>query len=301
LASYRTPRQTRLNMNKVCYIEKNDIAATLCCWIYCAHHMLWAAHNAGMDGYIHWPNHPNLSLFGHRNPQKFSEIPNQYEWWFEQPFRRDNPPRDVTWLWESGWPAVPGLMNQGLPAIKAWYQKYLIIKPEIVARADALLAKYNVTPDNLIGTSWRGCEAAFDPDRGPLVPNAGGQEHSRESIENYFPHIDAILEKEPHLKIFATAEEDQVAEKIVARYPNNAFMMSEFFKAPRGYGSVGQPQQSGWINPASGYERGVQTCILISILSRCKHYVKNRSNMSQTASYLSNNHVVYVNCPEICV
>jgi hypothetical protein len=293
-------------MNKVIYIEKNDISATLCCWLYCAHFLLWRVQKEGYDGYIHWPNHPNLSLFGHRDPAKFAEVPNQYDWWFKQPMFPDsdshNPPsRDVTWLWECGWPGGEGLMNQPFSVIKAWYQKYVIIRPEIVARADALLAKYNADPANLIGLSWRGCEAAFDPDRGPLSNNGGGQEHMQESIENYFPHIDAILEKEPNLRIFATAEEDQVAEKVVARYPNNAFMMSEFFKAPRGYGSVGAPQQSGWINPASGYERGVQTCMLISILSRCKHYIKNRSNMSCTASYLSNNHIVYINHPEVCV
>ena len=103
------------------------------------------------------------------------------------------------------------------------------------------------------------------------------------------------MTQDPGLRIFATAEEQTILDKLLARYPN-AFTIPEFFSAPLGY-----KLHSEFINPVSGYERGMQTCGLLQIPSRCRHLVKNRSNMSYTASYLSKGNVVCIAHPEVGV
>ena len=95
------------------------------------------------------------------------------------------------------------------------------------------------------------------------------------------------MAEEPGLRIFATSEEQGDAEKVAARYPGRTVIMSEFWTVAAGYGSTpGRPLHSGWCNPVSGYERGVMTCLLISLMSRCKYYVKNKSNMSNIAGWI---------------
>lgn len=274
-----------MNDKKVVYLEKSDTGATLSTWLYCAMWQLYTAEQMGYVGYVHWPQIWNRSLLPHQDPEMFAKCPNMFEWYFEQPCYKGSgvPPRTLAWEWEHcPEQGVHCLMGQPLSVIKDWYQKHLLFNPTVKARIEELVQKYSIDFNNTLGISWRGCDSVMDG-------------RPRQPIETYFPHIDAILEKEPGLRIFATAEETTVTDKIQARYPS-AFTISEFFAAPWGY-----PGHSENVNPASGYERGIQTCGLISILSRCKHYIKNRSNMSCTAGYLSNGHIVYMDHPEICV
>lgn len=272
-------------MQKVVYIEKSDIYATLSTWLYCHVWQLYTAREMGLLGYVNWPQQHMRSLEPHQDQAMFAKCPNMFEWWFEQPFWKGPgvPPRDITWEWEHC-PETGAhcLMGQPLATIKMEYQRLLIFNPEVKARVAELVAKYSIDFKNTFALSWRGCDSVDDG-------------RPRQAIETYFPYMDAVLEKEPNLRIFATAEETTVVEKIMARYPN-AFTISEFFTAPWGY-----KHHSEYINPATGFERGMQTCCMISILSQCAHYIKNRSNMSCTAGYMSDGHIIHMDHPEICV
>lgn len=265
-------------------IEKSDTGATLSTWLYCAMWQLYTAREMGLAGYVNWPQRENRSLLAHQDPEAFERCPNMYEWYFEQPFLKEAPPPGtLTWEWERCHETgAHVLMGQPLAFIKAWYQRHLLFNADMRARADALAAKYSIDFGNTIGVSWRGCDSVDDG-------------RPRQPIERYFPALDAILENEPGLRILATAEETTVVEKIQARYPQT-FTIDEFFSAPWGY-----KLHSEFVNPVSGFERGAQTCGLLQLLSRCKHYVKNRSNMSYTASYLSNGNIVCIDHPEIGV
>lgn len=265
-------------------LEKSDTGATLSTWLFCAMWQLYTAEKMGLSGYVNWPDKPNRSLLPHQDPEAFARCPNMFEWYFEQPKCKVYPgPSTHVMEWErSPELGVHSFMSQPLPFIKEWYQSNLIFNADARAWADKLIAKYAIDFGKTIGVQWRGCDSVDDGR--PRVP-----------IEEYFPDLDAILEKEPGLRIFATAEETNVVDKILARYPM-AFTIPEFFSAPWGY-----KQHSEFINPVSGHERGMQTCGLLQLLSRCKHLVKNRSNMSYTASYLSNGNIVCIRHPEIGV
>ncbi len=264
------------------YLEKTDPEATLSAWLYCAMWQLYSADKAGLSGYVNWPH--RSSMVAHQDADAFAKCPNMFEWYFEQPALRSAPPPGTpVWTWESCTElGTHCLMGQPLGVIKDWYRSNVVFNDEMKARAEALVAKYAIDFDNTIGIAWRGCDNVTDGRR-------------RIPIETYFPYIDDILSREPHLRIFATAEETTVVEKVQARYPQT-FCIDEFYSAPWGY-----PRNSHFINPASGYEKGVQTCGLIQLLSRCKHLIKNRSNMSYTASYLSSGNVVCIEHPEIGV
>jgi hypothetical protein len=170
-------------------------------------------------------------------------------------------------------------MTEPLAVIRDWYHHNFIFNDTVKARTAALTAKYQIDYPQTLAITWRGCDSTDDGR--PRLP-----------IEVYFPFIDEILEAKPNLRIFATAEELGVVDKIQARYPN-VFTISEFFSAPAGY-----RKHSEYVNPASGYERGMQTCCLISVLSQCQYYVKNRSSMGMVASWLSDGHIVNLAHPE---
>jgi len=272
------------------YVEKTDIGATLGTWLYCAYQFLYAAEQGcGEKAYISWPNDPRRSLQPHQDPAMFAQCPNMYEWWFKQPFYDTAPPRTETWVCEEGPPASRGggkrlgdfnIFQQPLQVIKDTYRRYLKFNDATQKRIDDLVVKYGIDFDNTIGVGWRGCDSYVDGR--PRLP-----------IEVYFPFIDDILAQEPNLKIFATAEETLVTDRIVSHYPGRVFTIPEIFSAPWGY-----KEHSEYVNPASGYERGVQTCQLIAILSRCKYLIKNRSSVSSTACWLSYGKSVNIAHPE---
>jgi hypothetical protein len=272
--------------NNVVYLEKSDIAATLATWFYCCMWQAYTAEKMGLVGYIHWPKNPTeffgRSLRPHQDPVAFARQPNMYEWFCEQPSYtgKDVPPKTLIWEWEH----CPELgehnfMAEPLAVIKDWYHRKLIFNSVVKERVAALIIKYGINFDQTLAVTWRGCDSTDDGR--PRMP-----------IETYFPFIDAILEQEPNLHIFATAEETSVVDKVQARYPN-VFTIGEFFSAPWGY-----RQHSEYINPASGYERGIQACCLMSVLSKCKHLVKNRSSVGMVASWLSDGNIVCLAHPE---
>jgi len=266
----------------IAYLEKSDIGATLATWLYCCIWQHYSVEKEGYQGYIHWPNRPNRSLQPHQDHVAFSRCPNMYEWWFEQPtVKQPYPPAcDAVFEWENM--ALTGkhvLMGLPLPELKAYFQKHLIFNAEVERRTAELVAKYGIDFNNTMAVTWRGCDSTDDG-------------RPRLDIGLYFPFIDEILEKDPNTRIFATAEETTVVDKVKARYPN-VFTIDEFFSAPFGY-----RQHSEYVNPASGYERGMQTCMMMNVISKCKYLVKNRSSMSGVAGWLSRGHIVNIAHPE---
>ena len=260
------------------YQEKSDVASTLTTYLYCNFWQMWAAEKLGHTSYINWPSHPNRSLAPYRDMAKFAEIPNMYDWYFEQPMWPVGvvPPRDATWEWEHCKETGDNpFMSEPLAVIKAYYQKHLKFNPVVNARGQALVAKYGLDFQKTIGVSWRGTDCVTDGR--PYLP-----------ISVYFPFIDEILAKEPGLRIMATAEETTVLEPLLARYPS-AFTLSEFYSSPKG--SLQNPER---FSPFSGFERGMQPALMVWLFSKCAHYIKNRSSTGAVASWLSTGRIVSI-------
>jgi hypothetical protein len=268
----------------VVYLEKSDVGATLPTWLWCTLWMLYAAKGEGKTPYVHWPNHPHRCLVPFRDQEAFARQPNMFDWWFRQPcwdLQQGLPPRDETWEWEHcPHTGTHNIFAQPFADLKAFYQQHLLFQPEVESRIADLVAKYQIDQPNTIGVSWRGCDAVDDGR--PRIP-----------IEEYFPVLDGILDREPGLRIVATAEEHAVTDQIVARSPNT-ITIPEWFSAPPGY-----PKHSDYLNPASGYEKGIQVCGMIFVLSRCRHYVRNWSSQSCIVNFLSTGTVHHIRCTDL--
>lgn len=262
------------------YLEKTDIGATLTTWVYCAMWQLWAAEKMGRKGFIHWPDDPLRSLEPYRDPVAFAGSPNMFDWYFKQPLFDAPPERTETWTWEYNPEAGQhNFMSQPLDVIKAYYREHCRFSDAVEARGRALAEKYAIDFGNTLAVTWRGTDCVTDGR--PRLP-----------IEVYFPFIDEIISEHPGLRIFATAEEEGVLDALLLRYPQ-AFTITEFYSAPNG--SLQNPER---FSPFSGYERGMQPALLVWLLSKCAHYVKNRSSMGGVASWLSTGNIVCLAHPE---
>lgn len=258
-------------------LEKNDIHATLCTWLYCHFWMMWAAEQQGKDCYINWPTKKFLQSYEDSN--KFKQIPNAFDWFFVQPKMSANNTSEV-WTWET-WedPSPVSFMAQPLSVIKDYYKKHLHFNEETNKRGQAIVDKYNINFNETIGITWRGTDIYLDGR--PRIP-----------IETYFPFIDDILEIQPTLRIMCTAEEESILDPLLARYPQ-AFKIEEFFSSP--FQSQHNPER---LSPLSGYERGLQPALMVWLFSKCAHYIKNRSSTGAVASWLSNGRIVSLGHPE---
>lgn len=254
------------------YLEKKDIHSTLTTWIYCHFWMLWAAEQQGKKGYINWFN----GVQSYYDIAKFAQMPNQYDWYFEQPF--NDKTRDETWTWEN-WidPSPIGFMAQPLPVIKEYYQRHLKFNEATNKRGQAIVDKYKIDFTKTIGITWRGTDIYLDGR--PRIP-----------IETYFPFIDEVLTND--MRIMCTAEETGILDPLLERYPQ-AFIIEEFISAP--HGGKDNPER---FSNVSGYERGLQPVLMVWLFSKCKHYIKNRSSTGAVASWLSKGRIVSIAHPE---
>jgi len=258
------------------YLQKNDIHCTLCTYLYCHFWMLWSLEQQGYTCYIDWPK--GLSVKSYEDLEKFNQIRNQFEWYFEQPFKEyslgTHSVRYLTWeTWKD--PTSGGLMSQPLSVIKDYYKKNLHFNEETNKRGEELVKKYNIDFSKTIGITWRGTDIYLDGR--PRIP-----------IERYFRFVDELLEQEPSLRIAATAEEIGILDPLFARYPN-AFLVEEFIQAP--LNSKNNPER---FSPVSGYERGLQPVLMVWLFSKCAHYIKNRSSTGAVASWLSDGRIVNI-------
>jgi len=255
------------------YLEKTDIHATVCTWIYCAFWQKWVANGMGERVYINWP--AGKSLIDLYDANKFSQVPNMFEWYFKQPDGTGE--RTDTWTWE-GWQdtsGTGGLYAQPLETIKQFYRENLIFNEDTNWRGLELKNKYNIDFNNTIGITWRGTDIYLDGR--PRIP-----------IEAYFPWIDRALAENPNYRIACTAEEDGILDPLLARYPQ-AFKINEFYQAPKG--GKHNPER---FSPMSGYERGLQPTLMVWLFSKCAWYIKNRSSAAAVASWLSTGNIVSI-------
>ncbi len=269
-------------MQETVYLEKSDIHATLATWIYCGMWQLYAAEKCGLRAYFNWPQEQNRSLTSHQDPTMFGRMPNMFDWYFEQPHfpYPERPNRDRTWVWENC--AETGqypLMAQPLDVIKAYYREKFRFNGEVNRRGGELVTRYNIDFNKTIGVSWRGTDSITDGR--PRLP-----------IDLYFPFIDDILEKEPDLRILATAEEQGILEPLLKRYPQ-AFTIDEWYASP-----LGCPHNPERFSPFSGYERGMVPATIMWVFAKCKHYIKNRSSVGFVASWLSTGNIICLAHPQ---
>lgn len=251
-------------------IEKNDIYSTLTTYLYCNFHMMYTAERRGHTPYLHWPKGKSLQCY--EDHLMFLGLPNQYDWFFKQPFTNENNPSQV-WTWEhAGWGhnvVDDNLMSQPLSVIRDYYQKHLNFNDATNERGNAIVSKYNIDFSKTIGITWRGTDIYLD--KRPRLP-----------IEVYFPFIDDILKDNPDMRIMCTAEEQGILEPLLNRYPS-AFTIDEFVSAPNGAKENPEKLKS----KIRGYERGLQPVLMVWLFSKCAHYIKNRSSTGAVASWLS--------------
>lgn len=265
-------------MNKIIVLQKNDYYSTLTTWIYCHMWMLFTCEQQGDKGYIEWPI--GLCLKDLIDKDKFRENENMFEWYFKQPHD------DVqdAWAiyvdeyrtWESFADPIPvPLMAQPLSVIKEFYKRNLIFNDVVNERGQALVDKYNIDFKNTLGITWRGTDAKTDG-------------RIRLPIEVYFPFIDDCLKENPNLRIACTAEEEDILNLLLLRYPQ-AFKIEEFFSSPAG--SLQNPER---FSPISGFERGLQPVLMVWLFSKCAYYIKNRSSTGAVASWLSRGKIINI-------
>jgi len=260
--------------NTTIYLEKSDIHSTLTTWIYCHFWMMWAAELNVWPCYINWPI--GKSVKSYEDLQKFTEIPNMYDWYFKQPKIIEAPERDRTWTWEN-WvdnSHIP-FMAQPLSVIKDYYKKNLHFNEETNKRGEELVQKYNIDFSKTIGITWRGTDIYLDGR--PRIP-----------IEKYFRFVDEIMERNPDFRIACTAEESGILDPLLIRYPN-AFIINEFVSSP--LNSKHNPER---FDHRSGYERGLQPVLMVWLFSKMAHYIKNRSSTGAVASWLSDGRIVNI-------
>jgi hypothetical protein len=196
------------------YLEKTDIYATLTTWIYCHFWMMWAAEQNREDVYINWQK--GKCLIDLSDNEKFNEISNMYNWYFIQPKFYYNsinqlPLRTETWIWEKWQDKSPiPFMAQPLSVIKGYYQENLIFNEYINQRGKQIVDKYGIDFSKTIGITWRGTDNVTDGR--PTMP-----------IEAYYKYIDMALEEIPDAKIMCTAEETEILQPLLDRYPQASF------------------------------------------------------------------------------
>jgi len=254
------------------YLEKNDIHATICTWIYCHFWQMWSAEKQGKSCYINWHGGENNHLIDLNDSQKFAEIPNMYDWYFVQPNKKETATEIWTWEhWQDTSP-VP-FMAQPLSVIKDYYKKNLIFNDIVNKRGQELVEKYGIDFSKIIGISWRGTDNVTD---GRITM----------PIEKYYKYIDMALEQIPDARIMCTAEETEVLQPLLDKYPQ-AFNIDEFISSPKG--SLQNPERNSNV---SGFERGMQPVLMVWLFSKCAWYIKNRSSTGAVASWLSDGQIV---------
>jgi hypothetical protein len=260
------------------YIEDNDFHATLTTWIYKGFWQAYAALQQGHKPYFHWQKGKFLQSYSEE--KKFAEIPNAYNWYFEQPYFDCQPGAEEVRTWDTDVnTGLFSLYSLPLSEIKSFYKQHLRFNSATNIRGEAIVKKYNIDFSNTIGITWRGTDIYLDGR--PRIP-----------IEVYFPFIDDILKDNPQMRIMCTAEERKILDPLLAKYPQ-AFLIEEFFQAE--HGAKVNPERN---SPFTGYERGLQPALMVWLFSKCKYYIKNRSSTGAVASWLSDGRIVSIAHPE---
>lgn len=245
-------------------LERTERGSSMSSWITLAMNALHAAFAEGVNGCVHWP--ATRCPRAYFDAEAFSRRPNMFDWYFHQPWcEQDRAAADETWRWEHAYVLAD---RHPIVDLSAFFRRYLIFNADVADRFERLSSSYGLHPSRTIALAWRGTDNVVDGR--PRVP-----------IESFFPVVDRLLDAEPDLAIVAKPEERGAAEMLLRRYPN-AIVPQEFFIA-----ESGEPLMQDWVNPASGYERGMQVALLMLLYSKCRYLLKNNANLSDIATRLS--------------
>lgn len=275
-------------MDKIVFLEKNDIHSTLFTWWYCHAWELWAAEQQGDKGYINWFRDGG-SVQSYQDDNMFLKEPNMFQWYFKQPMIEVPPQRKECeiWTWENWKDPTPiPFMAQPLQVIKDYYKKNLIFNDETSRRGQLLVDKYGIDFSKTIGCTWRGGDIY-------LESLNGNQGRKYTPIEYYFEWIDKALEQIPDARIACTSEEMEILDPLFKRYGERAFLIEEFIQVPKGHKHNPERHSS-----VSGYERGLQPALMVWLFSKCAWLIKNRASTSAVASWVSEGNIVSINHDE---
>lgn len=275
-----SPKKPKIKPQHVLLRRGNDVAS-ISSHISCFIIMLKSAELMNLKAAVDWRNGSQKGIYQDQiTAGKLGD--NVWEWYFKQSIsikEIETQPHDI-WHWEPGFPMQK---EADLPwnattqtAIEIWQQivpKYLFWHESIQTRAEDLFRKYEINPLETIAISHRGTDKYREA---IIYP-----------IENYFPIVDALLIENPHYKIWAQPEEKEVLDKIQKRYPN-VVVMSEFF-----LDNSQSKILSDFLNPKSGYEKGLDSITMMIMYSMCNILVKNSSNLSDLAAALSSGRVIF--------
>lgn len=228
--------------------------------------------------------------------------PNVWDWYFKQPFASVE---EIEVIPHDEWPQVfpvPANDNgeivellrlltlgniqtyETLKKTKNVINKFLIWHDSIQTRANNLFQKYELNPIETIAVSHRGTNKYVDLRLHPeliIYP-----------IESYFSSLDYLLEENPNRKIWIQPEEQTISDKLIQRYPS-AVIMPDFYLVNPAQ-KLNEHTISDFINPKSGYEKGLDIVTLMVMFSMCGAFVKNVGNLSDISAALSKGNVILI-------
>jgi len=249
-------------------LRRKDRDASLASWINTTMNALQAAQAEGLAAYVDWPADACPSAYG--EAAAFARCPNMFEWYFEQPALARSPGDGCpVWIYEDMQAMV--VRHQAFER-RHFYPRHLRPNAAVLARLQALLERHAIDPARTIAVAWRGTDNVVDG-------------RTRRPITDCYAEIDALLDADPGLSIVAKPEEQDAADALCRRYPQ-ALVPPEFFLAP-----PGSTQMQDRINPAPGFERGMQPVLLMLLYARCRFLLKNSANLADCAAWMSSGRV----------
>lgn len=251
--------------------------SSFCSYIHTAISMLHTAEIHGRRGHVDWRRHGCPGLYtSDRLRARHGE--NAWEWFFEQPHLALSEVRSPeVWVYEGSWGVTPERLPwnatrpEAIAVLREIVPRYLRWHRTVEEHAAAVAAGHGLDPGRTIAVSHRGTDKGVEAE---VIP-----------IERYFPELDRLLEEHPGSILWAQPEERSVAARLRDRYPD-ILIMDSFFAAPDAR------HMADAISPRDGYHRALDAVTLMILFSRCRHFVRNASNLADLASGLSRGAVI---------
>jgi len=216
--------------------------------------MLWLAKCQGLDGYV--------LMDAGNSPIPYYDDPsgqaNMWDWFFEQPFTSNRP--QATWHYATPWVEQLYRRHDRQPMPPDFTKRVLRFKPEVVNRAEMLLAEHGLA-GGYVAVSHRGTDRIFD---GTVIT----------PIERYWEVLDPLRER----KLMVIPEEDFVLRALRARYPDCVHPAC-FYCTPDGH-----REMVDWTSPKTGRERGFDVALMLYLFVKADVLVRNVANLSALAA-----------------
>lgn len=229
----------------------------------------------GHEGTVNWFNLP-ARLYD----DKATYGLNQWSWYFEGASTLyESPP----WIydrhdWRRHCPIVGDLpWNAETPEqfahLREVVPRHLKVNGAVRDHAQELALKNDLSLHKTICVAHRGTDKGIEC---PIAP-----------IEAYYDTIDRSPSS---FDIWIQAEEEETYARFKVRYPQ-AKRVREFWSAPQGGAFSDQ------INPKSGYQKGLDACAMMYMMSKCPIFLRNASNLHELAVGLGTGTVYHFRGP----